>query len=51
MRIRQRVEEALERDGRRKEATVDDRERSATGVGKSGEREAGASPQRRESEK
>ncbi len=33
MRIRQRVEEALERDGRGVEATVEDRERSAFGRG------------------
>ncbi len=51
MRIRQRVEEALERDGRGVEATVEDRERSAFGRGESGEREVGTSPQRSESEK
>ncbi len=33
MRIRQRVEEALERDGRGEEATVEDPERSAYGRG------------------
>ncbi len=40
MRIRQRVEEALERDGRGEfeEATVDDRERSAFGRGPAGGR-------------
>ncbi len=50
------MEEALERDGRGEEATVDDRERGAlntstTGVGNSGERNARASPQRSQSER
>jgi hypothetical protein len=51
MRIRQRVEDALERDGRGEEATVEDRERSAYGRGEKWRREAGGSPQRSESEK
>jgi hypothetical protein len=48
MRIRQRVEEALERDGRGVEATVEDRERSAFGRGEEWRKRGGASPQRSE---
>ncbi len=51
MRIRQRVEEALERDGRGKEATVtvEDRERSAYGRGEEwGKRGGGQAAEKRE---
>jgi hypothetical protein len=57
VRVRQpeRVDEAPERDGRGEEATVEDRERPGSAYGRgeelSGEREAGVSPQRSESEK
>ena len=44
MRIRQRVEEALERDGRGVEATVEDRERSAFGRGEEWRKRGGDQP-------
>ena len=44
MRIRQRVEEALERDGRGVEATVEDRERSAFGRGEEWRKRGGGQP-------
>ncbi len=44
MRIRQRVEEALERDGRGVEATVEDRERSAFGPGEEWRKRGGGQP-------
>ncbi len=46
MRIRQRVEEALERDsdGRGEEATVEDRERGAFGRGEEWRKRGGGQP-------
>ncbi len=44
MRIRQRVEEVLERDGRGEAATVKDRERSAYGRGEEWRKRGGGQP-------
>ncbi len=44
MRIRRRVEEALERDGRGEEATVEDRDRSAYGRGEEWRKRGGGKP-------